>query len=383
MLNLSLQDELRRLGLSDGRFGSGPSKIRPDQLSRLVQDRHRVLGTSHRHEPVKELVGRIQQQLLELFRAPEGYEVVLGNGGSAAFWDVAAFSLIAERAQCLDFGVFGNRFARAAAAPWLAAPDVQVAPHGDVAVLTRLEGIDTYAWPHNDTSTGVVAPVERVAPAEEAITVVDATSAAGGISFDAGAADVYYFAPQKNLGSDGGLWIALLSPAAIERAERIAASDRYIPEFLNLHLAISHARRRQTLNTPSITTLALLDSQLEWILENGGLAWAEAKTRTLSSRVYEWAEHSAYASPFVNDPTLRSPTNPTIELVPNVDAKALSALLRTHGIVDIDGYSGVGTNQLRIGTYLSVEDADVEHLLQVLDRLAPPLMGESTQGTRR
>ena len=382
MLDLSLQNELRTVGLSDGRFGSGPSKIRPAQLSRLVQDRHRVVGTSHRQEPVKELVGRIQEQLLELFGAPDGYEVVLGNGGSTAFWDVAAFSLIADRAQCLDFGVFGNRFARAAAAPWLAAPDVRTAPHGKVASLARRDGIDTYAWPHNDTSTGVVAPVERVAPSSEAITVVDATSAAGGISFDAGAADVYYFAPQKNLGSDGGLWIALVSPAAIERAERIAASDRYIPEFLNLHVALAHARKRQTLNTPSIMALALLDSQLEWILGHGGLPWAEAKTRALSSRVYEWAERSEYASPFVSNPALRSPTNPTIEFVPGVDAKALSALLRTYGIVDVDGYSGVGTNQLRIGTYVSVEDADIEHLLTYFDLLAPYLLGETGQGVR-
>ncbi|MGO2138820.1 MAG: phosphoserine transaminase [Leucobacter sp.] len=370
-MDLTYPRALPRYPLGDGRFGSGPAKIRPAQLGQLAADPHRVLGTSHRQEPAKRLVGRIQEQLRELFDAPDGYEVVLGNGGSTAFWDLAAFSLIDQRAQCLDFGVFGNRFARAAAAPWLTPPDVRTAPHGELVLAEHAEGIDTYAWPQNETSTGVLAPVRRVGTADSAITLIDATSAAGGAEFDARNADVYYFAPQKNLGSEAGVWLSLLSPAAIERAGRIAASGRYIPEFLNLHLAIEQSRKRQTLNTPALVTLMLLDSQLGWILERGGLAWAAGRTRSLSTEIYEWAERSEYAAPYVTNPALRSPTNVTIEVDPRADVQTLTALLRSAGILDTDGYSGVGRNQLRIGTYVSVDPADVGQLLRNLDLLIP------------
>ncbi|MFF8818600.1 phosphoserine transaminase [Leucobacter sp. NPDC015123] len=370
-MDLTYPSTLPRYPLRDGRFGSGPAKIRPTQLQDLVADPLRLLGTSHRQPPVSRLVGRIQEQLHELFDAPEGYEVVLGNGGSTAFWDIAAFSLVDTRAQCLDFGVFGSRFARAAAAPWLTPPDVRTAPHGELVLTEELEGIDTYAWPHNETSTGVLAPVRRVGATEDAITLIDGTSAAGGTEFDARNADVYYFAPQKNFGSDAGIWIALLSPAAIDRASRIATSGRYIPDFLNLYLAIEQSRKQQTLNTPALATLMLLENQISWILEHGGLAWAAGRTRSLSTEIYDWAERSRYSAPFVTNPALRSPTNVTLEIDPRADTRTLAALLRSAGIFDTDGYVGVGRNQLRIGTYVSIDPADVGQLLQNLDVLIP------------
>lgn len=360
---------------SDGRFGSGPSRLRPEQLTSLTTTYRDLLGTSHRQAPVKALVGSVQRQLLDLFDAPDGYEVVMGNGGAAMFWDVAAESLIEHRAQCLNFGAFGKKFARAAGAPWLETPSVRSAPHGTLAAPVAEAGIDVYAWPHNDTSTGVLAPVERVTPASEALTLIDATSAAGGITFDAANADVYYFAPQKNLGSDGGLWVALLSPAAIERAERIAASGRHIPDSLNLHLAITNSRSQQTVNTPSLVTLALLETQLQWIIASGGLTWAESRARESSEVLYRWAERSDFATPFVADPAHRSPVNATIEFADDVDARELSRQLRAHGIVDVDAYSGIGHNQLRIATYVSVEPDDVRRLTECIDAIVGGLRG--------
>lgn len=290
----------------DGRFGCGPSKVRPAQLEALLSSGASILGTSHRQAPVKNLVGSVREQLAALFRLPEGYEIVLGNGGSTAFWDAAAFGLIEKRSQNLVFGEFGGKFAAAAGAPWLEAPDVRKAEPGSLTVAETVEGVDVYAWPHNETSTGVAAPIRRIA-AEGALTVIDATSAAGGIDFDAAQADVYYFAPQKNLGSDGGLWFAAVSPAAVERIERIAASGRYIPEFLSLKNAVDNSRLNQTLNTPALTTLHLLDSQLRWILDNGGLTWAAARTSESSAVLYDWAEASSIATPFVADAAHRSP----------------------------------------------------------------------------
>lgn len=351
----------------DGRFGSGPSRLRAAQLAYLREAEPGILGTSHRKAPVRSLVARIQEQLLTLFRAPAGYEIVLGNGGSSAFWDIAAASLIEHRAQSLEFGVFGERFSRAASAPWLAAPSVRRAAHGSRSEAVYEPGIDVYGGPENETSTGVFAPARRVAPAEEALTIVDATSSAGGVEFDPAETDAYYFAPQKNLGSDGGLWIALLSPAAIARAERIAAGDRYIPDFLNLSRAITNSRAHQTTNTPALATLLLLENQLDWILGNGGLSWAAERTRTSSQLIYDWAEASAYARPFVTASAHRSPVNATIEFAPTVNVRELSQALRANGIVDVDAYSGVGSNQLRIATYVSVESDDVSRLLDSID----------------
>ena len=350
----------------DGRFGCGPSKVRPAQLDALLASGATILGTSHRQAPVKNLVGSVREQLASLFRIPEGYEILVGNGGSTAFWDAAAFGLIERRSQNLVFGEFGGKFAGSAAAPWLEAPDVRKAEPGSRTSAEVVDGVDVYAWPHNETSTGVAAPIERIV-ADGALTVIDATSAAGGIDFDASQADVYYFAPQKNLGSDGGLWFAVASPAAIERIERIAASDRYIPEFLSLKNAVDNSRLNQTLNTPALTTLHLLDSQLRWILDNGGLSWAGTRTAESSSVLYDWAEASAVATPFVADAAHRSPVVVTIDFDESIDAAAIAKTLRANGIVDTEPYRKLGRNQLRVATFVSIEPDDVRQLTRALD----------------
>ncbi|HWK78219.1 phosphoserine transaminase [Microbacterium sp.] len=350
----------------DGRFGCGPSKVRPAQLEALVTAGASILGTSHRQAPVKNLVGSVREQLASLFRLPDGYEIVTGNGGSTAFWDAAAFGLIERRSQNLTFGEFGGKFAKAAAAPWLEAPDVRSAEPGSRAAAEVVDGVDVYAWPHNETSTGVAATIERVT-ADGALTVIDATSAAGGIDFDVTQTDVYYFAPQKNLGSDGGLWFAAMSPAAIERIERIAAGDRYIPEFLSLKNAVDNSRLNQTLNTPALTTLHLLDSQLQWINDNGGLAWAGARTAESSLALYDWAEASAVATPFVTDPAHRSPVVVTIDFDESIDAAGIAKTLRANGIVDTEPYRKLGRNQLRIATFVSIEPDDVRQLIRSID----------------
>jgi phosphoserine aminotransferase len=352
---------------ADGRFGCGPSKIRGAQLEALVTRGATILGTSHRQAPVKDLVGSVRERLAQLLRIPDGYEVLTGNGGSTAFWDAAAFGLIEHRAQNLVFGEFGGKFAAAAAAPWLAAPDVRRAEPGTRAHAEPVEGVDVYAWPHNETSTGVAAPVTRAAGDAGALTVIDATSAAGGIDVDLSETDVYYFAPQKNLGSDGGLWFAVVSPAAIERIERIAASGRYIPEFLSLKNALDNSRLQQTLNTPALSTLLLLDEQLGWMLENGGLTWAGARTRESSALLYAWAEQSEVATPFVTDPSDRSPVVVTIDFADHVDASAIAKSLRANGIVDTEPYRKLGRNQLRVATFVSIEPDDVRQLIRSID----------------
>ena len=357
----------------DGRFGCGPSKVRGAQLEALVTRGASLLGTSHRQAPIKNLVGSTREGLAELLRAPEGYEVILGNGGSTAFWDAAAFGLIERRSQHLAFGEFGSKFAAAAKAPWLEAPDVRKTEPGTGGVSEPVEGVDVYAWPHNETSTGVSAPIARVTADPGALTVIDATSAAGGIDFDAAQADVYYFAPQKNLGSDGGLWYALVSPAAIERIERIAASDRYIPEFLSLKNAIDNSRLNQTLNTPAVATLLMLDEQVRWILDNGGLAWAGAKTAATSATLYAWAEATAYTTPFVTNPADRSPVVVTIDFDESVDAAAIAKSLRENGIVDTEPYRKLGRNQLRIATFVSIDEDDVRRLIGAIEYTAERL----------
>jgi len=359
---------------ADGRFGCGPSKVRPAQLEALASSGASILGTSHRQAPVKNLVGSVREQLAALFRIPEGYEIVLGNGGSTAFWDAAAFGLIERRSQNLVFGEFGGKFAAAAGAPWLEAPDVRKAEPGSATAAEVVPGVDVYAWPHNETSTGVAAPVRRV-DADGALTVIDATSAAGGIDFDATQADVYYFAPQKNLGSDGGLWFAAVSPAAIERIERIAASGRYIPEFLSLKNAVDNSRLNQTLNTPALTTLHLLDSQIRWLLDHGGLSWAAARTAESSSVLYDWAEASAVATPFVADAADRSPVVVTIDFDDSIDAAAIAKILRANGIVDTEPYRKLGRNQLRVATFVSIEPEDVRQLTRSIDHVLENLAG--------
>jgi phosphoserine aminotransferase len=352
---------------TDGRFGCGPSKIRGAQLESLVTAGATILGTSHRQAPVKDLVGSIREGLATLFDLPDGYEVVLGNGGSTAFWDAASFGLVERRAEALSFGEFGSKFAKALGAPWLEAPHVITAPGGSRSELEPVEGVDVYAYPHNETSTGVMAPVVRAAGDAGALTLVDATSAAGGALIDASAADVYYFAPQKNFASDGGLWLALFSPAAIERVERIAASDRYIPEFLSLKNAVDNSRLNQTLNTPAIATLLLLDDQIRWMNASGGLAWADARTKESSSALYDWATASEYATPFVVDPSHRSQVVATIDFDDRIDAAAVARTLRANGIVDTEPYRKLGRNQLRVATFTAIEPEDVRQLIRSID----------------
>jgi len=360
---------------SDGRFGSGPTRIRPAQLDALTAAGRTLLGTSHRQAPVRGLVQHVREGLAALFGLPDDYLVVLGNGGTTAFWEVAAFGLIADRSQHLSFGEFSARFARVTtAAPWLADPAVIASEPGTHPLPAAETGIDTYALTHNETSTGVAMPVRRISGADDdALVLVDATSAAGGIAVDPAEFDAYYFAPQKCFGSDGGLWIALLSPAAIDRAARIAATGRYIPEFFSLLAAIDNSRLQQTWNTPAIATLVLLAGQLDWMLGNGGMAWVTERTATSSGILYTWAEKSPVATPFVANPAQRSPVVATIDFDESVDAVALSAVLRANGIVDTDSYRKLGRNQLRIGTFPAVEPSDVEALTTcfdyVLDRL--------------
>lgn len=352
---------------ADGRFGCGPSKVRREQLAHLAAEGPKLLGTSHRQAPVKQLVGRVRTGLAELFSLPDGYEVVLGNGGSTAFWDAAASGLIDRRAQLCSFGEFGQKFAIEAGAPWLETPDVRKAAPGSRSTPEVVTGVDVYAWPHNETSTGVMSPVTRVDGDDGALTVIDATSAAGGVEVDPREFDAYYFAPQKNFASDGGIWFALCSPAAIERIERIAASDRYIPEFLSLKNAIDNSRLNQTLNTPALATLLMLENQLDWMNASGGLAWADARTRESSSVLYDWAERTPVAMPFVAEPADRSQVVVTIDFDASTDATRIASILRENGVVDTEPYRKLGRNQLRVATFTAIEPDDVRALTASID----------------
>jgi phosphoserine aminotransferase len=353
----------------DGRFGSGPSKVRPAALAALAASADRYLGTSHRQAPVKSLVRRAREGITALFDLPAGYEVVLGNGGTTAFWDIASYGLIRRRSQHLAFGEFSSKFAAVtAAAPWLEAPSVVESPPGTHPLPFGEDGVDAYAYTHNETSTGVAMPIRRVRDADDdAIVLVDATSAAGGLPVDPREADVYYFAPQKCFASDGGLWIAAMSPAALRRIHDIAATDRYVPTFFDLPTALDNSRKDQTYNTPSVATLFLLVDQLDWLNAQGGLDWATARTADSSSRLYTWAEKSPYAEPFVVDPDQRSAVVGTIDFDDNIDAAAVAAILRANGIVDTEPYRKLGRNQLRIAMFPAVEPADVEALTGCID----------------
>ncbi|MCQ9385074.1 phosphoserine transaminase [Brevibacterium sp. 50QC2O2] len=354
---------------ADGRFGSGPARIRQSQVDALSAAGRTVLGTSHRQKPVKDLVARIRAGVSELFSLPAGYEVVLGNGGSTVFWDVATFGLVRRKAVHAQFGEFGSKFAKATrTAPWLDESVIVDAAPGTSAVPTAVDGADVYAWPHNETSTGVATDIVRPAGiAEDALVVIDATSAAGGLPVDISQTDVYYFAPQKNMGSDGGLWVAIMSPRALERAREIKDSGRYIPGSLDLVTAIDNSAKDQTYNTPAVATLLLLAEQLEWINGNGGLGWATARTAESSSMIYDWARTNAHAQAFVTEPADRSAVVATVDFDDTVDAKALAAALRANGIVDVEPYRKLGRNQLRIATFVSVEPADVKALLACID----------------
>jgi phosphoserine aminotransferase len=354
---------------ADGRFGSGPSKVRPEAVQALATRGAEILGTSHRQPPVKNLVRRVREGVSELFGLPDGYQVVLGNGGSTAFWDVATFALIRNKSQHLSFGEFSSKFAKAAqAAPHLADPTVVTAEPGTRPAPYAEDDVDVYAWPHNETSTGVMAKVERVAGApDDALVVVDATSGAGGLPVDIEQTDAYYFAPQKNFASDGGLWIAILSPKALERVNQITATGRWIPAFLDLATAIDNSGKDQTYNTPSIATLFLMAEQTDWINARGGLRWAVERTTDSSSRLYTWAEKSDYATPYVADPDARSLVVGTVDLDESIDAAAVAKTLRANGIVDVEPYRKLGRNQLRVAMFTAVEPDDVEQLTRAVD----------------
>ena len=360
---------------ADGRFGSGPSKVRAEQVQALARVAATYLGTSHRQQAVRSQVSRLRSGLATLFAVPDGYEVVLSNGGSTAFWDSAVFGLVRERSQHLSFGEFGAKFAKAVAdAPHLGAPTVRTAEPGSAPWFEAEDGVDVYASPHNETSTGVAVDVRRVAgAADDALMVWDATSAAGGLPVDPAEADVYYFAPQKSFGSDGGLWLALMSPAAIERVEQIKSSGRWVPAFLDLATAVEQSRLDQTYNTPALSTIFLMAEQVDWFNAQGGLDWCVKRTAESSAVLYSWALTSTYATPFVTDPALRSAVVGTIDLADSVDAAAVAAVLRANGIVDTEPYRKLGRNQLRVAMFPAVDPSDVRALVGCIDHVVERL----------
>ena len=367
----------RELLPADGRFGSGPSRVRSESLARLAGEGARVMGTSHRQKPVRSLVGEVRGSLKELFGAPDGYEVALGNGGTTAFWDAATFGLVRKRALHLSYGEFSSKFAAVTAgAPFLADPLVVTADPGDapdpVAAGPQAgdAGADVVGWAHNETSTGVMVPVLRPPGAEGALVLIDATSGAGGLDVDVSLADVYYFAPQKGFASDGGLWLALLSPAAQERIAELAGGERWIPAFLSLATALENSLKDQTYNTPAIATLFLLADQLRWMLDHGGLSWCVRRTAESSGHLYSWASASEFATPFVADPAKRSQVVGTVDFDERIDAALLASTLRRNGIVDIEPYRKLGRNQLRVGMFPAVEPDDVRALTGCIDWVA-------------
>ncbi|AUN39365.1 Putative phosphoserine aminotransferase (plasmid) [Tsukamurella tyrosinosolvens] len=352
----------------DGRFGCGPSKVRPEQLQSLVDTGASVFGTSHRQAPVKNVVGRVREGLKDLFSLPEGYEVVLGNGGTTAFWDAAAFGLIRERSQHFTYGEFSNKFASVAKGnPFIGDPVVVSSDPGSAPELVADGAVDLIGWAHNETSTGVAVPVSRLAGSENALIAIDATSGAGGLPVNVADTDVYYFAPQKCFAADGGLWVALMSPAALARVEEIKASGRYTPEFLSLPIAVDNSSKNQTYNTPALATLLLFADQIEWMNGNGGLDWAVGRTKDSSDRLYQWAEASEFATPFVADPALRSQVVGTIDFDEKIDAAAVAKTLRANGIVDTEPYRKLGRNQLRIGMFPAIDPDDVTALTKCID----------------
>jgi phosphoserine aminotransferase len=351
----------------DGRFGCGPSKVRPEQLTALAAAGD-LFGTSHRQAPIKNLVGRVRDGLRELFSAPDGYEVILGNGGSTAFWDAAAFGLIEKRSLHLTYGEFSSKFASCVTKnPFVEEPIVVKTDPGTAPAPQADPSVDAIAWAHNETSTGVAVPVQRPEGSGDALVLIDATSAAGGLPVNITDVDAYYFAPQKNFAGDGGLWLAVMSPAALARIEAIKGSGRWVPDFLSLPIAVENSLKNQTYNTPAVATLILLAEQIDWLLGNGGLDWAVKRTADSSSRLYSWAEASSFATPFVTDPALRSQVVGTVDFSDDVDAAAVAKVLRANGIVDTEPYRKLGRNQLRIGMFPAVDPDDVSALTQCVD----------------
>jgi phosphoserine aminotransferase len=360
----------------DGRFGCGPSKIRAEQIDAIVAGGRQLMGTSHRQAPVKRLVGQIRAGLTDLFTLPDGWEIVLGNGGTTVFWDVATFGLIDQRSEHLVFGEFSSKFAEAsAAAPHLKEPVVVDCAPGDHPQPVPDAEVDLYALTHNETSTGVAMTLRRPPGTTGALVAVDATSAAGGLTWNTDDVDVYYFAPQKCFAADGGLWIAACSPAAVDRIERLAASDRWRPASLDLGIALTNSRADQTYNTPAVATLILVDDQIRWMLASGGLDWCVERSRTSAATLYSWAEAREWATPFVADPAKRSAVVGTIDLDPSIDVSAVNAALRANGIVDTESYRKLGRNQLRIGMFPAVDPADVAALTACVDHVVDRVVG--------
>jgi len=361
---------------ADGRFGCGPSKVRPEQVAALSAAGTTLLGTSHRQAPVKNLVGSIRSGLVDLFGLPDGWEIVLGNGGSTVFWDVASFGLVRERSAHAVFGEFSSKFAEAvAAAPHLGDPVVVRSEPGDHPTLSAVEGVDVYALTHNETSTGVMMPLVRPTGADDdALVVVDATSAAGGLLWDPAEVDVYYFAPQKSFASDGGLWLAACSPRALDRIRSINASGRWVPASLDLKIALDNSVLNQTYNTPALATLVMLNEQLQWMLAMGGLTQVNLRSAESSANLYGWAEDRSWTTPFVTDPAKRSEVVGTIDL-DGVDANIVAAALRSNGVVDTDSYRKLGRNQLRVGMFPAVDPADVVALTRCIDHVVGALQG--------
>ncbi|AGN18596.1 MULTISPECIES: phosphoserine transaminase [Corynebacterium] len=352
----------------DGRFGCGPSKVRPEQIQAIVDGSASVIGTSHRQPAVKNVVGSIREGLSDLFSLPEGYEIILSLGGATAFWDAATFGLIEKKSGHLSFGEFSSKFAKASKlAPWLDEPEIVTAETGDAPAPQAFEGADVIAWAHNETSTGAMVPVLRPEGSEGSLVAIDATSGAGGLPVDIKNSDVYYFSPQKCFASDGGLWLAAMSPAALERIEKINASDRFIPEFLNLQTAVDNSLKNQTYNTPAVATLLMLDNQVKWMNSNGGLDGMVARTTASSSALYNWAEAREEASPYVADAAKRSLVVGTIDFDDSIDAAVIAKILRANGILDTEPYRKLGRNQLRIGMFPAIDSTDVEKLTGAID----------------
>ena len=365
MSDIKIPDDLKP---SDGRFGCGPSKILPNSIANLATNYQKVLGTSHRQKPVKEVVGQVRSGLKSLFSLPDGYEVIIGNGGSTAFWDIATFGLIENKSQHLVFGEFSSKFATCASqAPMILEPSIIKAEPGSHPDVKVEDGIDVYALTHNETSTGVMMPIKRPAGAASALVLVDATSAAGGLDLDISQSDCYYFAPQKSFASDGGLWIAIMSAAAIARVEKIKASNRWVPAFFDLSIAIENSRLDQTYNTPALATIILLAEQLKWMNENGGLKFAAGRSADSANRLYSWAQNTSYTTPFVTDPNMRSKVVGTINFDDSIDALEVAKILRANGIVDTDPYRKLGKNQLRIGMFPAVEPSDIDALTKSIE----------------
>lgn len=352
----------------DGRFGCGPSKVRPEQIQAIVDGSASVIGTSHRQPAVKNVVGSIREGLSDLFSLPEGYEIILSLGGATAFWDAATFGLIEKKSGHLSFGEFSSKFAKASKlAPWLDEPEIVTAETGDAPAPQAFDGADVIAWAHNETSTGAMVPVLRPEGSEGSLVAIDATSGAGGLPVDIKNSDVYYFSPQKCFASDGGLWLAAMSPAALERIEKINASDRFIPEFLNLQTAVDNSLKNQTYNTPAVATLLMLDNQVKWMNSNGGLDGMVARTTASSSALYNWAEAREEASPYVADAAKRSLVVGTIDFDDSIDAAVIAKILRANGILDTEPYRKLGRNQLRIGMFPAIDSTDVEKLTGAID----------------